>query len=261
MVACVLAANMSTCSNFMVNAGALFTRNFYQAYFRPNAPDREVLLVGRLSGFTLTLLAAGFAFLVKKVLDAFMFNETIPAFFGIAVLGGILWRRANRHGAVAGIATSLVVYYAINYYQTGALRLLYPWHAGPYAWATLAGVSAFILLSLLSRPEDPQRVERFFDAMQRSSDREGLAGGEPKPPAAELGQDLIFLDLPGWLTAARWRNFLRRYREDLVGFVLAWLSVGLMILAAWGLMQIGRQLSAVPQVPSSCLTAANASMA
>lgn len=100
-------------------------------------------------------------------------------------------------------------------------------------------MSVFILVSLLTRPEDGQRIERFFDAMHRSTDREGLPAGQPKPAAAELGQDLLLLDLPGWLAAARWRNFFRRYREDLVGFALAWLTVGLMVLAAWGLMQIG----------------------
>ena len=41
---------MSTCSNFMVNTGALFTKNFYSVYLRPQAQDKELLLVGRLSG-------------------------------------------------------------------------------------------------------------------------------------------------------------------------------------------------------------------
>ena len=61
MVACVLAANMSTCSNFMVNAGALFTQNLYTHYIRPNANDKELLLVGQFSGFSLTLLGVIFA--------------------------------------------------------------------------------------------------------------------------------------------------------------------------------------------------------
>ena len=55
---------------------------------------------------------------------------------------------------------------------------------------------------------------------------------------AQRGQDLILLDLPGWLSAGRWRGFFRRYREDLVGFVLAWATVGVLVLMAWGLMQI-----------------------
>ena len=40
------------------------------------------------------------------------------------------------------------------------------------------------------------------------------------------------------INTARWRGFFRRYREDLAGFLLAWATVGLLILAAWLLMQI-----------------------
>ena len=240
MVACILAANMSTCSNFMVNSGALFTRNFYSVYLRRDAGDKELLRVGRISGLALTLLGVLFAFSVGQVLDAFMFNETIPAFVGIAVMGGILWKRANRCGALAAVVASLAAYYAINYHQTGSLQLVYKWLAAPYAWATLVGVVVFIAVSLLTRPESRERIERFFDNMQRSTDREGLPEGHPKPLAAELGQDLILLDVPGWFTLRRWRGFFRRYREDLVGFLLAWATVGLLVLSAWGLMQIGR---------------------
>jgi len=240
MVACILAANMSTCSNFMVNSGALFTRNFYSVYLRRDAKDRELLLVGRTSGLVLTLLGVLFAFSVGQVLDAFMFNETLPAFFGIALMGGILWKRANRYGAFAAVGASLAAYYAINYCQTGSLQLVYKWLAAPYGWATLVGVAALIVVSLLTRPEERERIERFFDNMQRSTDREGLPEGHPKPLAAELGQDLILLDVPGWFTRRRWRGLLRRYREDLVGFALAWGTVALLVLSAWGLMQIGK---------------------
>jgi len=101
-------------------------------------------------------------------------------------------------------------------------------------------VVVFVAVSLVTPREDSQRIEQFFDNMRRSTDGEGLPGGQPKPLAEERGQELILLDLPGWFTAERWRNFWRRYREDLAGFALAWLTVGLLVLAAWGLMQIGR---------------------
>ncbi|NLZ00175.1 MAG: hypothetical protein GXY25_06520, partial [Pirellulaceae bacterium] len=54
------------------------------------------------------------------------------------------------------------------------------------------------------------------------------------------GQDLLLLDLTGWLTRQRWRRFFHRYREDLVGFLLAWATVALLVGLAWGLMQIGK---------------------
>jgi len=197
-------------------------------------------LVGRLSGFALTILGVVFALSVDQVLDAFMFNETLPAFLGIAVMGGFLWKRANRYGAFFAAAASLATYYFINYQQTGDLQLVYKWLPAPYGWATLVGVVVFVAVSLVTPREDSQRIEQFFDNMRRSTDDEGLPEGHPKPLAEERGQELILLDLPGWFTAERWRNFWRRYREDLAGFALAWLTVGLLVLTAWGLMQIGR---------------------
>jgi SSS family solute:Na+ symporter len=240
MVACILAANMSTCSNFMVNSGALFTRNIWQAWIRPGASDRELLRVGRMSGLGLTMLGVLFALSVDQVLDAFLFNETLPAFLGIMIFGGILWKRANRQGAIAATVVSLATYYVYNWAATGSVRIVYRWEAEPYGVATLAGFAAFVGVSLLSRPEPRERTERFFDALRRSTDAEGPPTGAEKPLAAERGQDLLLLDVGGWLTRDRWKGFLRRYREDLVGFALAWAAVGLLVLAAWGLLQLGR---------------------
>lgn len=243
LVACVLAANMSTCSNFMVNTGALFTRNLYQHYIRPNAADAELLTAGRLSGLGLTALGVLFALTVDQILDAFLFTETISALMGIMFLGGILWKRANRYGALAATIAAFVVYYWVNASETGQIQLVYKWKPGPYGWATLAGFSMFILVSLLTRPEDRERTIRFFDNMRRSTDDEGLPEGHPKPLAADRGQDLLLLDLPGWFTRERWRGFFHRYREDLVGFVWGWVAVAGLILVAWGLMQVGRTTS------------------
>jgi Na+/proline symporter len=230
MVSCLLAASMSACSNFMINTGALFAKNVYAVALRPAAADREVLYVGRISGLALTLLGVLFALKVEHILSAFLFTETISALLGIMFMGGFLWRRANRWGAAASIVAAFVVYYAAHYFASGQLLLVAAWKPGPFGWAMLAGFVAFVLVSLATRPESPEMIDRFFGKMQAPGD---------EPSAAE-GQDLLLLDLPGWLTAARWRGFFRRYREDVLGFVLAWGVVGLMVLVAWALMQIGK---------------------
>jgi Na+/proline symporter len=240
LVACVVAANMAACSNLMVNAGAIFTQNIYKSCFKPHASDWELLLTGRFSGLAVTLSGVGFALIIEQVLDAFLFTETLAAFMGIMVVGGIMWRRSNRFGAAAAIFFSFVVYYILNYWDVGQLKLVYKWEAEPFAWAMAAGFAALIIFSLITRPEDHQRIDRFFDSMQRSTDLEGLPEGEPKPLAAERGQDLLLLDAPGWFSARRWHGCFQRYREDLVGFVLAWGVVCLLLLGAWGLMQIGK---------------------
>jgi hypothetical protein len=118
--------------------------------------------------------------------------------------------------------------------------LVYKWLPGPFGFAMLLSFSTLVIVSLLTKPEDSVRLETFFDRMRRSTDRRNLPNGEPKPLAADRGQELLLLDVGAWFTAARWHGFFRRYREDLFGFLLAWAAVGLLILSAWLLMQIGK---------------------
>ncbi len=120
MVACVLAANMSSCSNLMVNSGALFSRNIWLSYVNPRANDRQLLRAGRLSGLVLSAAAVLFALMVGNVLQAFLFAETLAALFGVMFLGGILWRRANRFGAGAATIVAFLSYYAALYLTTCA---------------------------------------------------------------------------------------------------------------------------------------------
>lgn len=238
MLAAIVAANMSTCSNFMVNTGALFTRNIYIRYINPEANDKRLLWMGRFSGLGISLLGVLFALSIDNVLHAFLFTETTAAFIGIIFLGGMLWKRANRYGAAAAVITSVGTYYVANYLDTGIVTLIYNWKPAPFGLAMLVGFGSFWLVSLMTKREDPERIDAFFDRMRRKSDAD-VPDGEEKPLAETTGDDLLLLDIPGWTKRSRWKNFFSRYREDLVGFVLSWVLVGLLILLAWSILQLG----------------------
>jgi Na+/proline symporter len=238
MLAAIVASNMSSCSNFMVNTGALFTQNFYKKYVNPSAEDKKLLWVGRYSGLGLSILAVLFALSVKNVLHAFLFVETLAAFMGIIFLGGVIWKRATRYGAGAAVLVSFIVYYIYNIILNGDLRLVYNWEPGPFGMSMLTGFFAFWLVSVLTRPEDPVKMEQFFDNMRRKSDSLSVDVDGEKPLASKSGEELLLLDLPGWVKKERRKDFFKRYREDLVGFLLSWMVVGILILLAWGIMQI-----------------------
>lgn len=238
MLSAILAANMSSCSNFMVNTGALFTQNLYKKYIKPDATDKSLLWMGRYSGLGLSIMAVLFALSIKNVLHAFLFVETLAAFMGIIFLGGVIWKRANRYGASVAVIVSFTTYYIANFISTGEILLVYKWKPGPFGLAMLTGFFFFWLISILTRPEDKVRLEVFFDNMRRKSDAKQPDKDGNKPLASETGDDLLLLDLPGWGRKERWKHFFRRYREDIVGFILSWLMVGLLILLAWGILQI-----------------------
>ena len=238
MIACILAANMSSCSNFMVNLGALFTKDIYQPYIRPQASDNEILRVGKLSGLLLTLSGVLFALIIENVLQAFLFTETIAAFMGIMVFGGILWKGANRYGANAAVGVAFLLYYWLNFQQAGELQLIYKWQPEPFGWAMLTGFSTLIIVSLLTRTTDPERAERFFEKMRLLSEADTPEKVEGRANADNYGQGLILFDVSTWFTKKRWSNFLHRYREDFYGFLLAWSFVFVLIGLAWLILQI-----------------------
>ncbi len=237
MVASILAANMSSASNFMVNTGALFTQNIYKGYIKKNPSDKELLWMGRVSSLVLTILGVIFALYIKSVLHAFLFIETIAAFMGVMIFGGIVWKRANRYGAITSVLSSYILYYTLNYTHSGSFEIVYKWRPEPFGWAMLIGFVMLVLVSYLTKPEPKEKSDKFFDNMLRLSDEERMKHGQ-KPMAAKMGHDLLLLDLPSWFTKERWKGFGKRYREDWVGFLYAWLFVGGLILLAWGILQI-----------------------
>lgn len=221
MIASILAANMSTCSAFLVDAGALFTEGLYRRRLMPGRPDRHYLWVGRLSGLTITMLGVFYAlYLIQSVLYTFLLTETMATFVGISVLGGIVWPRANRWGALASLLSALATNFLL-YNLTG--QRLDHWDANVFLAALLVGIGALVIVSLLTRPEPADAVASFFGRLQTPSDGatdQTMAGDRP----------LLLVNLLHLRRAAAGRGW-RAFREDLEGFAFGWVMVAVLVIA------------------------------
>jgi Na+/proline symporter len=222
MIASILAANMSTCSAFLVDAGALFTEGLYRRHVAPGRPDRHYLWVGRISGLATTLLGVLYAvYLIQSVLYTFLLTETLATFIGISVLGGIMWPRANRWGAIASLLGSLATNF-ILYAWTG--KRLDAWDPNVFLAALLVGTLALVVVSLLTPPEPAAAIGSFFQRLRTSSDDERedplLLVNALSPTRAAGGK--------GW----------RAYAEDLRGFALGWIIVAALVASAVVLLRL-----------------------
>lgn len=256
LIACILAASMSTCSAFVVDSGALFTQGFYRRHLVPARRDRHYLWVGRFSGIMITLLGVVYAlFLIKRVLYSFLLTETLATFIGISILGGILWARANRWGALASICTALGTNFLLYYLKDQ--RLDY-WDPDVFFAALAAGIVALIVVSLLTSAEPQTTVDYFMARLQTPSDLTPVAHPsassapepeqdelqsqkltlEPSRSTAEKGQQLILVNLLKLRRAACGLKFFRAYRVDLVGLAIGWALVLAMVAGVWALFQI-----------------------
>lgn len=104
-----LAAALSTASGLLLVISSSLAHDIYGSLLRPNASDKQKLLVGRLMIF-LAVIFAGLlgiyplGFVAEVV--AFAFGLAAASFFPVIVLG-IFWKRANKQGAIAGMSVGL----------------------------------------------------------------------------------------------------------------------------------------------------------
>ena len=231
MIACVLAANMSTGSAFMVDSAALFTQNFYRRYVAKGRSDRHYLWSGRFAGVAMTLLGVLFGLYVGSVLQAFLFTETIAAFMGISMFGAISWRRSNRWGALASLLVSSLVFFWLTHAQHGVFL---QWEAANFAIALVAGFASLAVVSLVTKPESRERVAAFYERLDRASRWDENAGREIEDTSP--GNDLLFVHLFDLGRGRGLTAFYARFRTDLNGLAVAALVVVGLILLAKGVL-------------------------
>lgn len=107
MIACLIAALMSSASTFMLTAAALITNNLYRP-FRPNCSENHYIWVGRIFSALYMLFSAYIATQSKGLFELFkmtmMFNSILAAAFWL----GMLWRRSNAAGAWASMIVMFI---------------------------------------------------------------------------------------------------------------------------------------------------------
>lgn len=105
ILSAVLAAIMSTASSQLLVTSSAVSQDFYQAIFRPNASEKELVMVSRIMVVVVALLAITLATDPESsVLNLVAYAWAgFGAAFGPLVLMSLFWKRTTLRGAVAGI--------------------------------------------------------------------------------------------------------------------------------------------------------------
>lgn len=158
MLASIMASVMDNGAVYVITSSALFTRNLMQMAKRPPAFKTE-LLISRLFSVMFAAAGVGLTFLHADVPAAMRFMFNLVPLIGISFWLGLWWRRANRYGAWASFIASSVAL-AIG-------TSVFGW-TGNKHFPTLitfyltCGLTAGIVVSMLTPPETLHRLDRFF---------------------------------------------------------------------------------------------------
>ncbi|MHC4550548.1 MAG: sodium:solute symporter family protein [Planctomycetota bacterium] len=128
----VAAAALSTGDTEVALAGQALSRDLYQRHLRPDAPQRQVILVARLGVFVTAALT--FAIAWWRPAGIYWMGRASAALFAgaffVPLAGGLLWRRVTGTGALAGVVAGVL----------GTLAVVVA-----KRWDLLAGVPEFVV--------------------------------------------------------------------------------------------------------------------
>ena len=112
MVACLLAALMSTADTLMISSSGLLTRNIYRPLF-PSGSQKHYVFVGRVFGVLVVVTGAIVATWFDSILQLLKFMWEINIVIAATWWLGLKWRRANRVGAWSSITIAAVVFFLL----------------------------------------------------------------------------------------------------------------------------------------------------
>ena len=170
MLACVMAAAMSSGDAVQVTVAGLFSQNIYRVYLGPHfakksqngspldpkADEKQLVSVTRIIGVVIALLALGVAILMRKdLVKAILDYFNILSVVGISTAMGILWRRMNTTGMFSSTILAGTSYiltrHVLAYGRDVTIGV-----------PIVVGVLAGVIGSLLTKPPKPETVEKFF---------------------------------------------------------------------------------------------------
>jgi len=116
MLACLLAALMSSVDAQMVVGAGLIVRNLYVPFIRPHAGERECLWAGRLTGVIVVAGSVIFSLTIYDMLGQLKLTFWFPLVFAAPFWIGMYWRKASGKAAWITVVYCLVFFFVIPYF-------------------------------------------------------------------------------------------------------------------------------------------------
>ena len=188
MLACLLAALMSSADTYMIVTSALVVRNLYAPYIDPTADERTYVRVGRMTGLVIIVGASAVALTYADVFGQFKMALDLPILFAAPFWIGIYWRRATRAAVWGTMLFSLLVFFVLP----PLVPAMFPGlRESPSLTATTRVVTTNV-----RRPATESDVARHqawveAKAAMDDDDESALALLGPEPPVAEVGEMII----------------------------------------------------------------------
>lgn len=171
VLASLIAAVMSTLSTHLNWGSSYVVNDFYLRFLKPEASDKELVAVGRISTVVLMVLSSFLALALSSALSAFAILLQIGAGTGLIFILRWFWWRINAYTEISAMFISFVVAIFFEVINPGLgwvdipaeqsyLKLVYSVSITTVGW---------VLVTFLTQPEKDEVLLSFYRKVQPAS--------------------------------------------------------------------------------------------
>lgn len=113
MLACLMAALMSSASAYMLIVSALVVRNVYAAYIHKDASEKTCVLLGRIISALVILGGVYVSLVYMDVFEQLKVAWEMPILFAAIFWIGMFWRRATKWAAWGTVLFTLAAFFVV----------------------------------------------------------------------------------------------------------------------------------------------------
>ena len=164
VMAGILAATISSSDSYLLIAASAVAKNIFQGVVKKKATDKQVMLVTRITLLAIALIAIVIALDEESVIfDIVSFAWAgFGATFGPLMILSLFWKRINRAGAIAGMASGAVMVFVwkLVISELGGIFAIYE-----LLPAFIISAVCIVVVSLLTNAPSKE-IEEDFDAVK-----------------------------------------------------------------------------------------------
>jgi Na+/proline symporter len=156
------AAFMSTISTQLNWGSSYIVNDFYVRFLHPEASQKRMVWVGRVSTVVLMVIAAGLSFFLNNAKDFFDLMLLIGAGTGLLFILRWFWKRINPYSEIAAMIVSFliaVIFFILNK-NIPDFNTTFPSHYQLISSVFITTL-AWVLTTLLTHPEKQPVLENF----------------------------------------------------------------------------------------------------
>ena len=155
--ASLIAAFMSTMSTQLNLGASYFVNDLYHRFLKPNALEKELVLVGRVFTLLSIIMGAGLGLMLTNAGQAFELLLMIGAGTGLIYILRWFWWRINALTEIIAMISSLFVAAILNFSDIelqGWVKIIY---------GTMITSTVWILAAFFTAPEDEKTLKNFVE--------------------------------------------------------------------------------------------------